>query len=151
VSHNLTYLRGGFVAGSIGGRAIQFAIRPAQTGSQLPPGNYDIHPPVNDPIYGNIALMTLTGGGPAAPALPAIKSSTTQTQAALHAYKMGAFHAPVMFKNYPQGAQSAAMGGRAFVLSSRPILGQNNLVITTGFADLMDALHAAGGATITVS
>jgi hypothetical protein len=37
------------------------------------------------------------------------------------------------------------------VLSSRPILGQNSLVVMIGHADLMDALQAAGGASVTVS
>ena len=42
-------------------------------------------------------------------------------------------------------------GDGSFVLSSRPIAGKNTLVISLGYADLMDALRAAGGASVTVS
>ena len=42
-------------------------------------------------------------------------------------------------------------GSASFVLSSRPIPGRNCLVIQSNFADLMDALKNAGGATIKFS
>jgi hypothetical protein len=37
-----------------------------------------------------------------------------------------------------------------FVLSDRPILGRNSVIVQSGFADLMDALKVSGGATLQV-
>jgi len=38
-----------------------------------------------------------------------------------------------------------------FVLLEQPLAGRNTILITGGFADLMGALHQAGGATVTVA
>jgi hypothetical protein len=41
--------------------------------------------------------------------------------------------------------------GQVFVLSNKPVLGRNCIVISSGFADLMDGLQTAGGARVTVA
>jgi hypothetical protein len=37
------------------------------------------------------------------------------------------------------------------VLSDRPVLGRNSIVVSSGFADLMDALQTSGGARVRVA
>jgi hypothetical protein len=167
----------GTITGNLAGKLIHFSARPGQGGGQPPPGNYDIHPPVNDPIYGMVALMTPSGGPNAGQAFTAkvfklFATKEKETPASM-------FHKvePAMknclapaFKycfapktNMADGGRFASVSWRTmkdtksalsspvFVLSSKPILGQNSLIVMVGHADLMDALQAAGGASVTVS
>jgi hypothetical protein len=48
----------------------------------------------------------------------------------------------------PAGAPQA--GVQMLVLSDKPIAGRNCLIVSQGFADLMQGLDASGGATLTV-
>ena len=88
-------------------------------------------------------------------------SSTSPAQSPKGAYKIS-LHAPmeaayganpkVAIKGgFQAPGASQAAAGQVFVLSNRPIAGQNSLVVSSGYADLMDALRAAGGASVTVS
>jgi hypothetical protein len=169
-------LAGGTITGNLGGKLIHFAARPGRAGGQPPPGNYDIHPPVNDPIYGMVAVMTPAG---AAPGLSAASLNYGKVAGALSqkwgapankvvgavSEKYGAPSGKLGFAASEKWAPSdkagapgwntvksgTPAGGQVFVLANRPIMGQNSLVITLGFADLMDALGAAGGASVQVS
>jgi hypothetical protein len=131
-------LTNGAITGMIGGKALHLSVRPAQPGSHPPPGNYVIHPPVNDPIYGMVALMTASspGGG-------SLNETRPNTVATAHGWNLAV---AMGWNQAPAGTRN-----QAFVLSSRPILGQKSLVVTLGFADLMDALQGSGGAAVTVS
>jgi hypothetical protein len=150
--------------GNIGGKELHFTARPAKNGAHPPPGHYQIHPPTNDPIYGMVALMT-----PLGPQVPSgAKEFNADKFMPSHAKfaPVGVKDSPVAGKFAPPaydwikaGKGKGAVGvkerpgtlaNHTFVLSSRPILGQNSLVVMVGFADLMDALQAAGGASVTV-
>ena len=182
---------GGTITGNLAGKLIHFSARPGRGGGQPPPGNYDIHPPLNDPVYGMIAVMTPAG---ATPGLSAVSSSFGKTAGALSqkwgapankvvgavSDKYGATSGKLGFAASDKyGATSGKLGfaasekwaasdksvapgwntvksgtptgAQVFVLTNRPIMGQNSLVITLGFADFMDALRAAGGASVQVS
>jgi hypothetical protein len=173
---------GGTITGNLAGKLIHFAARPGRAGGQPPPGNYDIHPPVNDPIYGLIALMTPSGSqnlpnaehfakGKYSPSVikgtpvsqfqkvePAMKNCVAPAFKYCYSPKTtladgGRFAAARKMVDLASGGKEGKdpFGSQVFVLSSRPILGQNSLVIMTGHADLMDALQAAGGASVTVA
>ena len=154
--------------GNIGGKELHFTARPAKHGAHPPPGHYQIHAPTHDPIYGMVALMTPLGPQVAAGAklvdkersadkfMPSydkfaplgIKDSPAAGKVAPPSYdwiKAGKGMGAVGIKDRP-----GTYANHTFVLSSRPILGQNSLVVMVGFADLMDALHAAGGASVSV-
>jgi hypothetical protein len=167
---------GGTITGNLAGKLIHFSARPGRAGGQPPPGEYDIHRPVNDPIYGWLALMTPSAGLNAgqALALRGFKSfATKEKETPVSMFQkvepaMKNCLAPAIKQCYSPKT-NLADGGRfasgrltfkdtkdpsssqVFVLSSRPILGQNSLVVMIGHADLMDALQAAGGASVTVS
>jgi hypothetical protein len=52
------------------------------------------------------------------------------------------------FFQKPGTSPPTAPGGQVFVLSDRPVLGRNCVVVSSGFADLMDALQTSGGARV---
>ena len=136
-------LRGTTLIGHIGGRTIHLMIQPR---GAPPPGNYEIHPPVQDPVYGMVALMVPTAG----------PASYANAPAALSPYQPVKLGTPAYVKMVSPAAgltrvESPTRGPQVFVISDKPIPGRNAVVISSGFADLMDALHAHGGATIQVT
>ena len=50
------------ITGSLGGRFLHCTMRPPQGGALPPAGDYEILPPVSDPIYGRLAVMAPAGG-----------------------------------------------------------------------------------------
>jgi len=143
------------IAGSLGGRFLHCTMRPAQGGALPPAGDYEILPPMNDPIYGRVALMVPVG------VAGAIRTGLTMEKAVQSSV---AFLKPDVTptakgqKDYEKpmaarrmGHPPGAAGGQAFVLSDRPVLGRNSIVVSSGFADLMDALQTSGGARVTVA
>lgn len=122
------------ISGLIGGTPIHCTFRPG--GAVPPPGNYDVLPPTDDPIYGRCALMVRQEGqGPS--------STFDPTKRAAPALRMwGAFPA-LDVASFPSS-------GSGFVLSDRPIPGRNCLVCVSGFADLMEGLESSGGASIQI-
>jgi hypothetical protein len=135
-SQKLTYsVASGAINGNIGNKNIRIVVRPAQAGRGPAAGNYMINPPVNDPIYGMVAMMT-----------PSTSSAQSPGGAQMWKIKLSS---PTAIKTSITAPNVA--GEQVFVLSSRPIAGQNSLVVSSGYADLMDALRAAGGASVTVS
>lgn len=153
------FLRATTLIAHIGGRTFHLMIQPR---GAPPPGNYDIHPPVQDPVYGMLALM-LPAAGPAAPHgekdwkywtyQPAMHANAP---AALSPYQPVKLGSPAYAKMVSPAAglsrpESPSQGPQVFVISDRPIPGRNAVVISSGFADLMDALRASGGATIQVT
>jgi hypothetical protein len=135
-SQKLTYsMASGTINGNIGNKNIRIVVRPAQAGRGPTAGNYIINPPVNDPIYGMVAMMTPS-------------TSSAQSPGATNMLKWK-LTSPTAIKTVTTAPKGTAE--QVFVLSSRPIPGQNSLVVSSGYADLMDALRAAGGASVTAS
>lgn len=139
-------LANGTVTGFIANKAISFKTQPATTGSKPPAGNYVIHPPVNDPIYGLVALMTPVGSSGSGNAMGKVYISPILTETKINTeLAVAKLAGPAFIKTGPLKPKVV------FVLTSRPISGQNSLVVTSGFADLLDALQTAGGTTVTVA
>jgi hypothetical protein len=114
------------ITGSLGGKFLYCTMRPLQGGVVPPAGDFKIQPPVSDPIYGRIALMAPVGGS----------------------LILSAVSGKFFLK--PDRTPGAG-GGPVFVLSDRPVLGRNCIVVNSGYADLMDALQTSGGAMVTVA
>ncbi len=170
----------GSLMGSIGGKVLQCLVNPTSAGSAPPAGEYSIQPPVQDVIYGQIAIMVPTGGGvgmqnmqPGANAMKAWSPGANAMKNWAPGANAMKYRAPGGVENKkvtpaggvenklfaPAGSVEALMaysasspqeGGSVFVLSSRLIPGRNCLVIQSGFADLLDALNQEGGATVRV-
>jgi hypothetical protein len=125
--------QGGFVNGMLGGKLLNCLVDKSLPGSMPVAGVYQIQPPVQDGVFGLLAVMTPVGGAGGGG-----KQDIEWT--------WGGGSAVLIDKLVGAGGGSAS-----FVLSSRPIPGRNCLVIRSNFADLMDALKSAGGATIKFS
>jgi hypothetical protein len=129
------------LTGSVGGKNMHVTIRPG--GAAPPPGNYDIHPPVQDPIYGMVALMVPSASPGSLPFdTVAAKLALANTHPQAFQYRGSPAVVPAV--------QSVNTLSQPFVLSDKPIPGRNCIVVSAGFADLMDALQASGGTTIKV-
>lgn len=157
------------ITGSLGGRFLHCTMRPPQGGALPPAGDYEILPPVSDPVYGRLAVMAPVGGSFNPPAAgcrsyPAVTQKLFFKPDAAKFWEKPlatavsgkVFQKPlatavsdrrIAFK--PDQTPGAA-GAQVFVLSDRPVLGRNSIVVGSGFADLMDALQTAGGARVTM-
>jgi hypothetical protein len=183
--------RGGFVTGLVGGKLLNCMVNPPLAGTAAVGGVYVIQPPLVDPVFGLIAVMTKffgAGGG----------SSEIKDYTGNQVFKFwdksslggGAMDGKFFGKFAPGGGamtgkfwdksslgggamtgkfwDKSSLGGGAmtgkfwdksslgggsasFVLSSAQIPGRNCLVVHSNFSDLMDALTAAGGATVRFS
>lgn len=161
------------IAGNLGGKSLCCAMRPAQGGTLPPAGDYEILPPMNDPVYGRVALMVPVGGSGAVRAQMAMQKCLVTAKLFMKpdwgtpavATKFETPPAVGMKFERPAGVgmkferppavgtkfeRPGANGGQVFVLSNRPVLGRNCIVISSGFADLMDGLQTSGGARVTV-
>ena len=165
------------IAGNLAGKFLCCTMRPPQGGALPPAGDYVILPPMNDPIYGRVALMAPVGrAGGIRPELTMQKCLATATflkpdvtpaavsgkllekplgAAAIGAkvfQKPGATATSIGAKVFEKPLEKRGAGaGQVFVLSDRPVLGRNCVVVSSGFADLMDSLQTAGGAGVTVA
>jgi len=135
------------ITGNLSGKFLHCTMRPPQGGALPSAGDYEILPPVSDPIYGRLAVMAPVGG------LGATKDVDKSRSAC-----SGFFEKPDAAPRAMSGRRMdfepdrthGAGGGQVFVLSDRPVLGRNSVVVSSGFADLMDALQTSGGARLTV-
>ena len=153
--------RGGFVTGLVGGKLLNCMANPPLAGTAAVAGMYVIQPPVVDPVFGLMAVVTpVSGAGGGA--------SGIKDYGGDQVFKFwdkvvpggGATDGKFFGKVVPGGGdqvfkfwdKSSLGGGSAsFVLSSAQIPGRNCLVVHSNFSDLMDALTAAGGATVRFS
>ena len=134
--------RSGFISGMLAGKSLNCLVNPSQ-GSAPPAGVYQIQPPIEDVVFGQLAVMTPVGGAAGTGALGTYVKLTVGASASLFDKLVG----PADRGSKP--LEIVAVGGAtAFVLSSRPIPGRNCLVIQSNFDDLMDALKSTGGATV---
>jgi hypothetical protein len=123
--------RSNVISGNVAGKTLHCVIR---AGGALPlPGTYQIMAPLSDPVYGKYAFLVPMAGQIGMPALDGASKGA--------AYLSLKFNAGVTAK-----ADSAR-----FVLTAQPMIGRNSLVIAQGFADLIAALEAAGGAYVTIA
>ena len=136
------------IAGNLSGKFLHCTMRPAQGGALPPAGEYEILPPVSDPIYGRLALIVPAGGSAAIRIGKHGRLSATISDVSVQVcFGKSAVSG---FIERPDTTKSAA-GGQVFVLSDRPVLGRNCIVVSSGFADLMDGLQTSGGARVTVA
>jgi len=134
------------LSGNVMGKAVNaFALNKGVDGAP-PPGEYDLLPPLADPIFGVYIIAVRRGSGlkpgfdyskvftgPVAPRHEGIKLPTAR-MASYEGYKL------------PKGAAGEAF----FVLSKQQIPGRNCVVLAAGFSDLLDALSGAADAMLTV-
>ncbi len=132
------------ITGNLGGKPIHCVIRMSQGTGAPPSGEYTVRPPTNDPVYGRTALVIpskfANDIGPRTPSAKLISPASSSSNAP------GARVSWDWIK-MPSGAQA---GVQMLVLSDKPIAGRNCLIVSQGFADLMQGLDASGGATLTV-
>jgi hypothetical protein len=131
------------IAGNLAGISLYCTLRPSQGGALPPAGDYEISAPVSDPIYGKLALMTPAGGSAAIP----IGKFEKHLQKSDHELANTFASVSGFLKFWRPGAS----GGPFFVISGQPIVGRSTIIVTAGFADLMDGLQTAGGANVTVA
>jgi hypothetical protein len=150
------------ISGNLAGKFLNCTMRPPQGGALPPAGDYQILAPMNDPIYGRVALMVSVGGSGAVD----VGLTLQKCLVAVGAASRGGWDVTVNAKALKPDVRSTAMSnrkmgmpdasppgqtsGQVFVLSNKPVLGRNCVVVSSGFADLMDGLQAAGGARVTV-
>lgn len=167
-------IKSGCYTASFGERLLNGLATPSIPGAAPAAGWYHIQPPVEDVVFGLVAIMSPTGGGPIA------SDDWTQSPKYFNPDRVGNkkylktpddfnyMNSGIKFwdkttsmagKFFNQGTREEFLkytspGGSAsagpFVLSSCPIPGRNCLVIPGRFADLMDALTKAGGADVRV-
>jgi hypothetical protein len=135
---NLT-LSNNALSGNLMGTPVYGMTRSAFGGTPPPAGIYDISPPVGDPMFGMYAILTpVTGGAP---------GGGSSSVAGFGKF----FHKPddVFPKlQIPKGPGSPS---QMLVLSDRVIPGRNCIIVSLGFADMMNALQSAGGGRITIA
>ena len=145
-------LSNNMITGNLAGKPIHCVVRMSQGTGSPARGDYVIPPPVSDPIYGQTAMMIdLKPGSPGVAQglhfkVPGLGSSA------------GIFKAPGSASSAGGGAMETGGGAGAavpltkqvLVLSDKPIAGRNCLIISIGFADLMEGLQTTGGASLTV-
>ena len=166
----------GFISGMLAGKSLNCLVNPSQ--GSAPAGVYQIQPPIDDVVFGQLAVMT-PAGGPAGSIGESHAYVKWDGGASAPSYKPWGDRSGVANKEYvgasassfdkaikmdgPGGASgayewsdaSASRGKQkpdgtatGFILSSRPIPGRNCLVINSNFDDLMGALKSTGGATV---
>jgi hypothetical protein len=126
---NLEFRNGAF-RGSLAGKPLNCSINASLPGSVPVAGLYQIQRPMEDAVWGLVAIMT-----PANQAAGAVSLAVATVGAS----------ASLFDKLVPSGS-----GPASFILSSRSIPGRNCLIVRNNFADLMDALKSAGGATVKI-
>jgi hypothetical protein len=137
------------ISGNLGGKQVNCAVRQVQ-GGFLPPGTYHISVPIKDPIHGTMAQVTpveVRGYDPAKKKEIVGTSAKLHMPTAISAYKPHGLSADVVTEKV--GADHT-VHGQMFVLCDKPVIGRNTLVVSMGFADLMEALQISGGATFTI-
>ena len=139
------------LTGGLGGKFLHCTMRLGQGGDFPPAGDYEILPPISDPIYGMVALMVPARG------LGAKDIFKYEKPLLEHKDWAGGGGVPSVcayeFYVHIKGEDESpsSKGGRQiFVLSDKPVLGHNSIVLNSGFADLLDALQTSGGAMVEV-
>jgi hypothetical protein len=153
-------LQNGAMVGTLAGKPLFCFVR-ATRGSTLPSGEYIARGPMQDPIYGPVAILVRTGAGSATQAptyqwiqqppggAPTISDFSVSMMGAGGGGGSGVVGAGD-WEDAMMGGGGGGGSGFQFVVAGRAIPGWNCLVVTFGLTDLMDALKLAGSALITV-
>ena len=148
------------ITGNLGPNFFHCMMWPAQGGTLPPAGDYEIVPQASQPAYGwgRFALMTAVAGDYAGKGTHIPEKGTHIPEKGTHIPERSRFdftakQKPDGSKQKPDGIRQKPDGTAAgdFVLSDRPVWGQNCIVVSFGFDGLMDALQTAGGARATVA
>ena len=167
------------IRGFVSGKAINCTVRRSPAGLTLPAGQYLLHPAANNPVYGlvmSIEPMRPGGQGPSqvkiesavqrAPAMkyvtPSFKPRSPAHVKVAPASKVDApaskvdapaskVDAPASKVDAPasKAVDAPALRAGSIVLSGRAIAA-NGLVVTSGFAELVDAVQHAGDVVLIV-
>lgn len=129
-------LQNGVMVGSLSGKWVCCFLH-STGGSAPPPGEYVIRGPVQDPIYGPVAIMLSTRGGRARTVAKEIGASLPDQ------------HAGTVAIEWTWEARSGVISG-AFIVSGAVIPGRNCLRASIGMSELLEALQTAGSAVIRV-
>ncbi|HXN47044.1 MAG TPA: hypothetical protein VN893_10420 [Bryobacteraceae bacterium] len=156
-------LQNGSMIGTLAGKSVLCFVQATQ-GSEPPAGKYIVRGPIDDPVYGRVAILTMAnvaGAGQAVtgwftrPPAGATVSYDMQSPAVYQWIQQPPAGATAFNCFMPSGAVgmddwTASGRGGAFLLSGRAIPGANCLVVTSGLNELMDALKLAGSAEIMI-
>ena len=133
------------LSGSVMGRPINAFTLGKGASVAPPPGEYDLLPPVTDPVFGSY-IIAVRQGSSFKPGYDWRKLTADPGAAARwDTFKLPA--ARMIWWTMPAGTADKV----GFVLSKQPIPGLNCIVLAAGFSDLLDALSSATDATLTVS
>jgi hypothetical protein len=152
-------ITGSEIHGTLGGKSFNCFLHPLS--AQLPPGTYKISGRMENSAYGVFALISPAGGlnqekwiGPITGKFaygkglgPLVNEKWIGSFG--HEKWIGATADKSSLLTDKQFTPSTASEG-PFLLTSKLHAGKGCLVVTSGFADLMDALQAAGGLSIAV-
>lgn len=167
-------LRQSTIVGTVHGKPIMCTVRASPPGLLLPAGQYVLHAPVDNPVYGQVMSIEPARRPLAAPGEIYVKAppasgimKTPASELVKPSAVRPAADAPSTIKFQPPelqpGAPAAlkanspsikydtAAGGAAqpVLIAGRPIAG-NCLVVTAGLGDLFDAVRGAGGVMLVV-
>ena len=132
------------IEGTVMGRPVHAFALDGKVGAAPPPGEYDLLPPVEDPVFGSYIIAVRRGAGITV-GLHWSKRPVEPGVAPRHeGIKLPTARAVKM------KLPADAAGEEAFVLSKQPIPGRNCVVLASGFSDLLDALSSGGKAALTV-
>jgi hypothetical protein len=143
------------LVGSVKGRSINGMLLARGAVAAPPPGEYDLLPPLIDPVFGSYVIAVRRGSGasvgyvevkrPADPgAAPSWDTFKLPAARMIH-WKLPA--ARLIHWKLPAGAAVETV----FVLSKQPIPGLNCVVLVSGYSDLLDALAGEADAVLTVN
>jgi hypothetical protein len=170
-------LRQSTILGTVLGKPIMSTVRASPDGLLLPAGEYLLHPPVDNPVYGPVMPIESLPPGAAVDyggykIVPPTQSSgivktpsATRAPSALKFSPSGKvdspsikFDSPAIKFDNPTAMKfsspsikfdSAAGGAQPMVITGRPIAG-NSFYVTTGLGDLFDVVSRAGGVILVV-
>jgi hypothetical protein len=132
--------------GNVRGRSINGGLLLARGATAAPPpGEYDLLPPLNDPVFGSYIIAVRRGSGAAVGYVEVKRPADPGAAASLDTFKLPAARM-IHFKLPP-----SATAETVFVLSKQPIPGLNSVVLVSGYSDLLDALAGAAATVLTVN
>ena len=150
---DLTF-RNGSITGVLAGVPLQVFVNPTQPGCVPAAGDYHIEAPVNDPVFGPIAVLVPKNqpGQSTGLAAAVVRRLPLGTAEAVATIARKQTVSPLSRSIASMTKQERpGSSGSTFVISGSVIPGMNCLQVTLGFAALISGLQQTGGAEITIS
>ena len=136
------------ISGTVMGRPVNAFALDGKADTAPPPGEYDLLPPLQDPVFGSYIIAVRRGSG-YKPGYDWRKLSGGPGVAVSHeGIKLPSAPLAPSWKEW-RGAVGDPPEA-AFVLCKQPIPGRNCIVLASGFSDLLEALSGAADAALTV-